>query len=293
MQPEPTVVPDDHIDRWKVAVSQIRTSAVLLSRMIDPRPGSGLAVADSLYPSEKASAWARSYLDAGCEHLNLWADLVAPAEFDANTVNNVAYRPYLLLARAGLESVAHGLWLLDVEDSAECVGRHVRMMHRDIGYFIKARRAGQLSVSKIEDQQKTLVDRASEALPTVTTTDKPPGYENIVRYAATAQEQDPDRWAYLWNLASGAGHGQNWFSLEGYLLAVGDEYEPGYYRVARRPDVELLTETVEAGAATLRYATLLWAGRAGYPYREMYVQAMCEVIDRMPTITGQPRSAET
>ena len=75
-------VPDDHMQRWKVAVYQIRTSALLLSRMIDPRPGSGLAAADDLCPGEKVSAWARSYLDAGRDHLTLWADFVAPYSFD-------------------------------------------------------------------------------------------------------------------------------------------------------------------------------------------------------------------
>lgn len=293
METEQMQVPAEHRQRWAEATYKIRTSALLLSRMIDPLPESGLASADSLYPWEKASAWARSYVDAGCEHLNLWADRVAPYKFDESTVHNVAYRPYLLLARAGLESAAHGLWLLNVTDSAKCVERHVRMMHRDIGYFIQARKAGKRDASKLEAQQQTLVERVRETLPTVTITDKPPGYEKIVREAATTQGQDPDRWAYLWNLASGAGHGQNWFSLEGYLLELGEEYEPGYHRVVRLPDVDLLTETIEAGTATLQYATLRWAALAGYPYGEMAVQAITEIHERMPKITDQPQSAET
>jgi len=293
METEQMQVPAEHLQRWTEATYKIRTSALLLSRMIDPLPESGLASADSLYPWEKASAWARSYVDASCEHLNLWADRVAPYQFDESTVHDVAYRPYLLLARAGLESAAHGLWLLDVTDSAKCVERHVRMMHRDIGYFIKAREAGQLDASKLEAQRETLKERVAQVLPGVTITRRPPGYEGIVREAATALEQDPDRWAYLWNLASGAGHGQNWFSLEGYLLELGEEYEPGYHRVVRLPDVVLLTETIEAATATLEYATLRWALLAGYPYQEMSIQAMCEVFERMPKITDQPPSAET
>ncbi len=286
-------VPDDHRQRWVEATYKIRANSLLLSRMVDPLPESGLASADAHYPWEKASAWASSYLDAGFEHLNLWADRVAPYKFDESTVHNVAYRPYLLLARAGLESAAHGLWLLDVPDSAECVGRHVRMMYRDLGYFIKARKAGEMDRSKIEAQRQTLVDRAKAKLPDVTITEKLPGYEDIVRYAATAQDQDPDRWAYLWNLASGAGHGQNWFSLEGYLLELGEEYEPGYHRAVRLPDVVPLTEMIEAATATLQYATFRWAYLAGYPYREMSIQAVCEVFERMPKITDQPPSAET
>lgn len=278
METEQTLVEDEHLKRWAAAVTHIRASELLLSRMIDPRPESDLARADLLYPSEKASAWARSYVDAGCEHLSLWANSVKPRVINENTGVHVVYRPYLLLARAGLESAAHGVWLLTLDDHTECLKRHLRMTYKDIGHFIDARQDGQLDGSKIVAWRKTLVDRAKEALPAARPTDSPPGYQKLVREAATVQGKDPDRWAYLWNLASGAAHGQNWFSYEGYLLKVGEEYEPGYHRVSRLPDVELLTEIIEAAVATLRQATLLWAGRAGYSYQDMYLEAMREVI---------------
>lgn len=61
---------------------------------------------------------------------------------------------------------------------------------------------------------------------------------------------DPERWSYLWNAASGAGHGQNWFGMEGYDVELGEEYEPGHYRTTRIPDGSYITEVMEAAADT-------------------------------------------
>ena len=286
MELSPVLVPEDHIERWKIATYTIRTSSLVLSRMVDPKPGSPLTQADAQFPWEKASAWSRSYLDAGCEHLSLWANLVAPYKFDEGAVNNVAYRPYLLLARSGLESAAHALWLLEVPDAAECVERHVRMMYRDLVYFIKAREAGKMATAKLEGRKTELAERAKQVAPTIRPQEVPPGYEKLVRHAAEKQSKDADRWAYSWNAASGAGHGQNWFSLEGYELQVGDEYEPGYHRVARLPDVTFITETVEAAADTLQWGILRWANMAGYPFQEMTTQALLDVHAKMPKLKG-------
>jgi len=87
-------------------VYSARSCELVLSRVADPPPGSDLAVADLFYPWEKVSTWVRDYLRASAEHLCLWADVVAPYRFDANAVNNVRMRPYLSLARAGLEAAA-------------------------------------------------------------------------------------------------------------------------------------------------------------------------------------------
>lgn len=291
MESPPVLVSDDHIERWKQSAYIIRTSSLVLSRMVDPKPSSALAHADSIYHWEKASAWARSYLDAGREHLSLWADLVSPYKFDEDAVNHVAYRPYLLLARSGLESAAHALWLLDVESSDECVDRHIRMMHRDADYFIKARKAGKMSYDKLSDRRSQLVERATQVAPDVRPKEQPPRYEALVRYSAEVQGKDADRWAYLWNAASGAGHGQNWFSLEGYELQLGEEYEPGHHRVERSPDVTFITDTVDAAAGTLQYGALRWALLAGYPFQEMFGQALLEVHARMPKLDGSERHA--
>lgn len=163
-------------------------------------------------------------------------------------------------------------------------------MHRDFSYFVQAREAGGLPAEKLIKRRDELVERFKQVLPQAVPTNKPPGYEKTVRHAATTQSKDPDRWAYLWNIASGAGHGQNWFSLEGYSLEMGEEYEPGYHRVTRLPGPDFITEIVEAAADTLQYGVLKWAQIGGYPYQERYTEALHEIHARMPKVDGQSGS---
>ncbi len=145
---------------------QIRSSALVLQRLVDPMAGgSALATVDSLYPMQKVSTWARSYLRAAVEHLGFWADIVAPYEFEPGAVRNVAFRPYLLLGRAGLEAAAHGLWLLTSESDDECISRHVRLMHRDFNLHRTALRAGGEDYSLVDELISDLEIRAAGLSP--------------------------------------------------------------------------------------------------------------------------------
>lgn len=99
---------------------------------------------DAIYHWEKVSAWARTYLLASAEHMGMWADFIAPYSFPPPGASNmVRIRPYLLLARAGLEAAAHTIWLLDVPNAThqECVERHVRLLNRDFQYHLQALKA--------------------------------------------------------------------------------------------------------------------------------------------------------
>ncbi|QMT00267.1 hypothetical protein H1R19_15205 [Gordonia jinghuaiqii] len=190
----------------------IRACDLALSAAVDPMPGSRPDFADKLYKWEKVSAWLRSYLTAGIEHMMLWSDLVAPYEFDGSHVNRVRFRPYLLMGRAGIESGAHAVWLLaDVDDPRDCVRRHLRLMYKDFEYQLKAHEAGGLGTDGVRARMQTTVDRATELGVGESPKNKPPGYEKLVREAAKTVSGDPDRWSFLWNAASGAGHGQNWY----------------------------------------------------------------------------------
>lgn len=127
----------------------------------------------------------------------------------------------------------------------------------------------------------TLVTRAADTDPSLHPRDKPPGYEKIIREAAATLSQDPDRWAYLWNAASGAAHGQNWFGVEAYELLSKEEYEPGYFRVTRIPDIDFITDTLDAAVTTLGGGTHLWLKYAGHP-EEVWSAAIKDVFDQMP-----------
>jgi hypothetical protein len=256
-----------------------------LSQAIDARPGSALALADGYYEWEKASVWVRNYLCAAAEHLCLWADVIAPYKLHPEAVNEVRPRPYLLLGRAGLEAAAHALWLIEVATPEECAQRHIRLMYRDFTYHKGALAAGGLDTARIDKRIADLESRVANLSLPVSPKDKPPGYEKMVRNAAAVTKQDENRWAYLWNAASGAAHGQNWFGLEAFDLLTLNEYEPGHFRTVAFPDPVFITETIGAACAALEWGTVRWLLLGGHD-PNLVRQATREVFSRMPKKGG-------
>lgn len=175
----PNPVPEEHIAEWKGFALIVRACNLALKRTPDPTPTSALAVADTHYPQEKVSAWSREYLLAGADSLNFWADHFSPFKFAADAVNEVPYRTYLLLARSGLESAAHGLWTLSAATSEECAQRHVRLLHRDFGHHAKALEAGGRDASRIQARIDDLEQRAKQAALPFRPTDQPPRIRSI------------------------------------------------------------------------------------------------------------------
>lgn len=273
---------------WKECSYTARTCELVLSRVADPHPGSDWAKADMFYPWEKVSVWVREYLRASAGHLCLWADVVAPYRFEPGAVNNVRMRPYLSLARAGLESAAHALWLSEVEGPRECASRFLRLMYRDFNYHRKALEAGNMDTSAIDERIGNLKGRVDEHSIPVRLTEQVPGYQNMVRLAATATQHDPNRWAYLWHAASGAAHGQNWFGLEAHELIPIAEYEPGHFRMITIPDPEFITDTIQAACDSLHWGTLRWLVMGRHD-PEMLRDAMKEIHRQMPKLNGTSR----
>ena len=97
-------------------------------------------------------------------------------------VNDVRIRPYLLLARAGLEAAAHALWLVEVPDARECAKRFLRLMYRDFGYHKQALESDNLDTSAIEKRIADLESRVVEQSIPVSLTERVPGYEGMVRF---------------------------------------------------------------------------------------------------------------
>jgi hypothetical protein len=279
------VLPEEHRQRWTQFTYLVRSCALTLERAVDPKPGTALTEVDSFYEWEKASIWIRNYLCAGAEHLSLWADVTAPYKFHPEAKNEVRPRPSLLLARAGLEAAAHAVWLLEAPSALECAQQHIRLMHRDFTYHRNALAAGELDAAHIDERIENLESRCRSLPIAVTPGDRPPGYEKLVRKAAIATQHDENRWAYLWNSASGAGHGQNWFGIEGFELL--GSYEPGYSRTIALPDVDLISDTLDAACSTLQWGTLKWLVASGHDPNLMW-KATREIYDRMPKIDGAP-----
>ncbi|MEV6279120.1 hypothetical protein [Nocardia sp. NPDC051832] len=272
----------EHLDQWKNLTVQIRAHELVLAGTIEPVPGSALHQANAIYPREKVSAWARSYLLAAAEHLGFWADLVAPYEFDPSVVNKVRFRQYLILGRSGWEAAAHAAWLLDVPSLKfeECVQRFVRLMHRDFTYHRDALVADQADTTAADERIANLATSA-EQLPFAAPRSRVPGYEAMLREAAMTLGADENRWAYLWKAASGATHGQNWFGLEGFDLIARAELEPGVYHTVAIPDPSFITETFAAATQTLARGTQLLLHSGGHDPLALLGPAIFEVGARM------------
>lgn len=281
------LLPEEHHLKWAAHTYVPRSCELTLKRAVDPKPGSALAQADAFYEWEKASIWIRNYLCAAAEHLCMWADVIAPYKLHPEAKNEIRIRPYLLLGRAGLEAAAHALWLVEVPTAEECAQRHIRLMHRDFNYHRSALKANGLDTAHVDQRIVDLETRCAGLSIPVAPKDKPPGYENMVRNAAVVTKHDEDRWAYLWNAASGAGHGQNWFGLEAFDLHKTEEYEPGYFRTIAYPDPVFVTDTVGAACDALQWGTLRWLTMGGYDLN-MLRRAAREVFELVPKKDNPP-----
>lgn len=274
------VLSEDQHREWVSFAYTARACELVLKRVPGPKPGSLFDVIDQVYDKEKASVWTRSYLRASAEHLSLWSDFAAPYVVAPGMASPIRLRPYLLLGRAALESASYALWVLAGPQSVdEWVTRFVQLMADDFKLHRKALVAGGLGTVRIDERIDALnarLDQMSMPRPPVA-----PGYLALVRHAAVATTCDEDRWAYLWNAAAGAGHGQNWFGVEGFILLGKTEYERGHYRTVSVPDPSFVTETIGAACTALQDGTSRWLA-AGKHDLELLQDAIREVHDRMP-----------
>jgi hypothetical protein len=280
----PMPLPAGHFDLWTQYAISARATELMLNTHVDPRPDSQLEQADRRYQWEKVSAWTRGYLRAAAQQLSTWADIVMPYDVQPGAVNHVAYVAYLMLARSALEAAAQGFWILRADAIDECTSRHVRMMRRDFCYHFNALDAGGGDTSTAAKRIADLERRAADLTPTVDPKVKPPGYEKLVRYAARRTDNDESEWAYFWHAASGAAHGQNWFSIEGFEVLVGDEYDEGHFRTASMPDPEFITGTIGAAVEALNHAAWRWMLMAGYNPMQATTEALLAIGERLPKI---------
>jgi hypothetical protein len=278
--PPGLVLSDEQHREWIRLACTARACELVLKRVGDPKPGSLFDVIDRVYDQEKVSVWTRSYLRAAAEHLSLWSDFAAPYIIAPGMVSPIRSRPYLLLGRAALESASYALWVLAAPQSVdEWVNRFVQLMAKDFELHRKALTAGHLETARIDERIAAFNARLHEkSLPKPL---DPPGYLSMVRHAAVAISGDEDRWAYLWNAAAGAGHGQNWFGVEGFILLSKTEYEEGHYRTVSVPDPSFVTETIAAACAALQDGTCRWL-TAGKHDLQLLEEATREVHDRLP-----------
>jgi hypothetical protein len=136
MPDQPGPVPQDDVVRWASAAHTSRLASYMLSQVPDPLAGTPLAADDRAYRWEKCSAWTWSSLVAATDHLVVWANIVAPQTVSDGLVVANPRRAYYTLARAGLESAAQAVCVLDQGASAERVYRHLRLLYHDLRQMV-------------------------------------------------------------------------------------------------------------------------------------------------------------
>lgn len=260
--PEPQPLPVDPATSrtWTEIAIRVRLSDSMLRDAGDPLSASHIQQDDNAYPYEKLSAWVLSYLRASVDHLLVWANIVQPLQVFDGQVSFTITRPFFTLARAGLEAAAQASWVLSPRSSPERVNRHIRILYSDIENARKAyAQAGQkesekAAADRIERIKERYIGNVSQA----------PNLVDMVKHSAKSMEwgsrpvTTPDALEFDWRAMSAAAHGKQWWMDSAHHIQIGEEYEPGYFRVLLTPDPTAITKVVGLAAdlafsATIRY----------------------------------------
>jgi len=278
--------PEAEITRWVTAEHTSRLASYMLDQVRDPLPATPLATDDEAYRWEKCSAWTRSGLVAAIDHLVVWANNVAPQTvFEGMVVRNPP-RPYYTLARAGLESAAQAVWVLDQDTSAERVHRHLRVLYHDLRQMALAfEMAGDERAPAVRERMESVRKRVGNADVFESIKRGEPKYSMMVRESARVIEMEPAQLEVLWRSASAAAHGKNWFQHVGYTTSVGDEHELGHFRAMLHPDPAGITRSVTAAAKLTMHGVLRFITSAGYEPASIYPAALAKLKAETPLKT--------
>ncbi|MDQ5807110.1 MAG: hypothetical protein M3320_00375 [Actinomycetota bacterium] len=278
MSEEIRQVAEGEITQWVMAAHTSRLASYMLDQVHNPLPATPLATDDEAYRWEKCSAWTRSGLVAAIVHLVVWANIVAPQTvFEGMVVRNPP-RAYYTLARAGLESAAQAVWILDQDTSSERIHRHLRLLYHDLRHMALAfEMAGDERAPAVRDRMESVRERVGNAEVFESIKRGEPKYSMIVRESAAAIAMEPAQLEVLWRSASAGAHGKNWFQHVGYTTTVGDEYEPGHFRAMLHPDPAGITRSVTAAAKLTMHGVLRFMTRAGHDPASIYPAAFVKL----------------
>lgn len=244
----PSPIDESIVERWVRVAHSARLSGHLLQGFSDPSSLSNFSSVNAFYPWEKASDWHRSYLAAAIEHLILWADLVAPLKFHPEQVVHHTLRPAYTLSRAAIEAACQAIWLTSGTTARECARRHLSLIRWDYSEYRKSQSCpeGKASASSMDAR---LLKRTSQHFEESSL--RPPSHLSTIRAAAECVDISADDLERIWRAASGAAHGKIWPSLTLQTVIPIHEYEPGQWRTLKLPDLEFMTEALEAAERVL------------------------------------------
>lgn len=283
------IIEDEEVQAWVVVAHGSRLLQHCLRNASEPVDGSAFDRVAEIYPYERVSDRARAYLAAAVEHLIFWADVQAPLKFHPDQANEVTLRPSYTLARAAIEAAAQAVWMMNTTEPLECIRRHICLMRWDLQEFRKSKLDldEKCAVKALEDD---LVRRVSGVFSEEQV--KPPNsFLDLIRLACSAEGLDleADDAERLWRAASGAAHGKYWPTQDLQRVVSVEEEASGEVRSVRVPDVDGITEVLEAAHLMTQIGVLRFLDYSGVDIASALVDARNWVSEVIPLKEGASR----
>lgn len=286
------------VEPWVAVGHSSRLLGDILSRVGEPLEGSNFDRINALYPFERSSDWCREFLSAGIEHMQMWADHVAPLRFDPEAEVIHTFRPVQTLSRAAVESSAHAVWVMDGTTAQECARRHLCLVLDDLDQQRKAAHEPDRKEHLVK--ARALLLERLESVISEKEIGSFPGYMELVKRAAAvtaakgsseADLVDPSAVERLWRASAGSAHGKRWPSLELQEVNPGKEIAPGTFATERIPDPGAITKILNLANAVLTYGVLRFADYSGY---EPQIPAlMASAQQRLAAVIPRRTTSET
>jgi len=174
-------------------------------------------------------------------------------------------RPHYTLARAGLESAAQAVWVLEPDDRTERVHRHLRLLFHDLRQMALAFEAQKDERAPgVRKRMAAIEARVPDSRSFDSIKKGDPTYLSVIRECAPALGMQPNDLESIWRGASAAAHGKDWFRSVGYRAHEAYQYEPAYFLVALLPDPAEITKAMKAASAMLMHGVVRFVTRCGH-----------------------------
>lgn len=262
---------------WKNAVTRVRLSQSVVEQCGDPMAGSAMAEDDAACPATaKISDAARGALFAALDNLAMWCDAVAPKVYVDGVPSEGASRPHFTLARAGIECAAQVGWLLEPDDGATRIERHLRLVLADMGEEEKAAGKRDPTVAAVVGERIAVLKEDHGPIKAA------PAYLDMVRATASRGGLSDDHAEVLWRTASAAAHGKAWFVGATHITHLGEEFADGRFRAVHEANPQAISAVVGFASSLVQWATLQYASRLGLDVPSVYSIGLARVASDLP-----------
>jgi hypothetical protein len=255
---------------WVEVAQSSRLMSDVLSQVGDARAGSNFAQVHRLFPFELASEWCRGYLLAALEHMDMWANHVAPLKFSPDAEVISGFRPAQTLSRAAVEAASQAVWVMDGDSPQECARRHLQLVLHDLEEQRKAATADQRE--QLAQRRSFLLEVLQGAI-TEAEIGQFAGYMSTVKAASAIVAAKGDREGglgdsaeveRLWRASAGSAHGKRWPAFELQVEVSRETMTTGHVGTMRVPDPAAITKILKLADAVLAYGVLRFADYCGY-----------------------------